>query len=1062
MGYASHIGRVGALAVAMGIGVALGGTGVAVAQTDAGTASDAAAEHSSDPAAGPAANAGSQDVDAAPVTTGGSVDAVADAGSSAADMQTAADDDSGLADVDDASTDESTSDDSATADDDSVLSEHESNDTETVSAAEATNEDGSGGGAPPASDTDNAERHNSGTRLAARVVEETTTADFKPDSSNRLENSLSLSALVDDPGNPPSRISNDLMFGRSAKDSSLASVPAPMGSLSALTSMTTQFVANVLSPFIGSGPAGPGSAPVLWAVLAFARREIDKVVASLAPPASSTSTAQMLKSAVPETMLTTLAAPAAAAAPSPSLVGTVVVVVDSTLKLVTGLLGGLLGGNRAPTTNVTVENPDAAGVVRGNLGAKDPNNDPLTFTVTKTPTYGTVNVTGPAGAFTYTPSPRPDAPSHPVTDAFDITVSDGRGGTTIAHLSNVPSRPPNRAPNSGTFHLGTVDANGVIHGTVTATDPDNDTLTYGGSVDTLAHKVVVTPGGAVTYTPTAATRHAAATGGAAAQDSFTLTVSDGRGGTLQVPVTVNVTSDNKKPVNGAFHAADPDDSGTVYGTVTATDPDGDHLTFGGSKTTPDGTVTVTTDGDIGKFSYVPSTAARQHAAENPGPDTYGFDVTVDDGHGGTISVPVTVTVAPAASTPGTTIGEPDPDTGALVVSVTPEPGGGPLTTTGVTDPEHGTAVVNPDGSVTYTPDVDDRLDAQSTPGPDTDQFGVTVVDANGASSTVPVTVPIQPLETLAISTNDRPQWVAFNDDGSKAYISNESSGTITVVDTHTYQVLSTIPLGGQPSYIAQGPDGNFWVTNRSSNTVSVIDPNTDTVVKTLAVGHEPIGITFDPDRGVAYIANRDTTQPGVGTNGSVWVVRTSTYEHIATIPTPSPVFTALNHDKTQLWVTNQYDAEISVFDTRDYHLIRTIAVPSGNGNPPYPTSIQFNSDGTRAYYTNQFDDSLQVIDTTNYSVIKRIYLGDGATPVGLAINSDSSLAYVTNFRGRNHDDLHPGSISVIDLQTGDVIDNIPVGVGPTGATLNDDGDRLWVANAGGGITVIAVTPPASV
>jgi YVTN family beta-propeller protein len=92
-------------------------------------------------------------------------------------------------------------------------------------------------------------------------------------------------------------------------------------------------------------------------------------------------------------------------------------------------------------------------------------------------------------------------------------------------------------------------------------------------------------------------------------------------------------------------------------------------------------------------------------------------------------------------------------------------------------------------------------------------------------------------------------------------------------------------------------------------------------------------------------------------------------------------------------------------------------------------------------------------------VISRIPLGDQTTPVGIALTHDGSRAYVADFSGRSHDDIRQGTVSVVDLATGQVVDTITVGQGPVGLALNPAGDRLWVANSSGGVTVIPVAPP---
>jgi YVTN family beta-propeller protein len=85
---------------------------------------------------------------------------------------------------------------------------------------------------------------------------------------------------------------------------------------------------------------------------------------------------------------------------------------------------------------------------------------------------------------------------------------------------------------------------------------------------------------------------------------------------------------------------------------------------------------------------------------------------------------------------------------------------------------------------------------------------------------------------IPVGTN--PFAVAVTPDGKHAYVANDSDNNISVIDTATNTVVgSPIPVGSQPFFVAVTPDGKqAYVTNLSSNSVSVIDTGTNTVVGT--------------------------------------------------------------------------------------------------------------------------------------------------------------------------------------------------------------------------------------
>ncbi|WP_125939803.1 Ig-like domain-containing protein [Mycolicibacterium grossiae] len=125
----------------------------------------------------------------------------------------------------------------------------------------------------------------------------------------------------------------------------------------AVVNMFTGFVGSLLSPFLYPGPGAPAQLPSLWAVLAWVRREITHTFFNRSPVAVPVQTGQSL-----------------------------------------------------------------TGVVTGNLNAIDPNGDPLTATVTTQGQFGTVVING-NGTYTYTPNA--PVPAGGIVDSFQITITDG-------------------------------------------------------------------------------------------------------------------------------------------------------------------------------------------------------------------------------------------------------------------------------------------------------------------------------------------------------------------------------------------------------------------------------------------------------------------------------------------------------------------------------------------------------------------------------------------------------------------------------------------------------------
>ena len=70
----------------------------------------------------------------------------------------------------------------------------------------------------------------------------------------------------------------------------------------------------------------------------------------------------------------------------------------------------------------------------------------------------------------------------------------------------------------------------------------------------------------------------------------------------------------------------------------------------------------------------------------------------------------------------------------------------------------------------------------------------------------------------------------------RAYVANGCAGTVSVIDTATNTVITTIPIGVVPTGVAVTPDATrVYVTNLASSSVSVIATATNTVIMRISV-----------------------------------------------------------------------------------------------------------------------------------------------------------------------------------------------------------------------------------
>lgn len=100
-----------------------------------------------------------------------------------------------------------------------------------------------------------------------------------------------------------------------------------------------------------------------------------------------------------------------------------------------------------------------------------------------------------------------------------------------------------------------------------------------------------------------------------------------------------------------------------------------------------------------------------------------------------------------------------------------------------------------------------------------------------------------------IGVGQEPRCVAVTPDDKKVYVTNQASGTVSVIDAVQRRVLRIILVGTEPTGCALTPDGKkLFVANFNSDTLSVIDTTLDRVVETIGnIGVKPRGLAITTD-----------------------------------------------------------------------------------------------------------------------------------------------------------------------------------------------------------------------
>src|SRR5256885_12842706 len=99
-----------------------------------------------------------------------------------------------------------------------------------------------------------------------------------------------------------------------------------------------------------------------------------------------------------------------------------------------------------------------------------------------------------------------------------------------------------------------------------------------------------------------------------------------------------------------------------------------------------------------------------------------------------------------------------------------------------------------------------------------------------------------------------------------AYVSNEKSNSVSVIDTESWTVTKTIKVGQRPRGIEFTRDGKFvMVAVGDDDTIQMIDAKSQAVVDTLPSGPDPELFTHDAAGKTLYVANEnDNTDTVIG------------------------------------------------------------------------------------------------------------------------------------------------------------------------------------------------------
>jgi YVTN family beta-propeller protein len=249
-----------------------------------------------------------------------------------------------------------------------------------------------------------------------------------------------------------------------------------------------------------------------------------------------------------------------------------------------------------------------------------------------------------------------------------------------------------------------------------------------------------------------------------------------------------------------------------------------------------------------------------------------------------------------------------------------------------------------------------------------------------------------------------PAAVAVSPDGRRAYVADQASNSVIVVDTQNSTIVTHIPVGNLPWRIAASPDGrSVYVTNINDGTLSLIDTATNIQTNTIFTDSSPAAVAFSPDGRKAYVTLLDIASLTGGPNhvNALLVIDTSTQQIIKQLPLVTGVEMVVSPTRHELYLV--IGGSFSVVNTDTDELLAQVALDNDQ-----TTGVAVSPDGSRIYVTEHGMIDIGHTDPPDPIIPAKVYVisADTRAPIakaetapgltGISLSPDGGTAYLVS------------------------------------------------------------------
>jgi len=303
--------------------------------------------------------------------------------------------------------------------------------------------------------------------------------------------------------------------------------------------------------------------------------------------------------------------------------------------------------------------------------------------------------------------------------------------------------------------------------------------------------------------------------------------------------------------------------------------------------------------------------------------------------------------------------------------------------------------------------------------------------------------------------NDAGEVPMAGENRPRVFVTAQSEDKVSVIDLQTEFVARYITVGSRPDSstppeaphnIVLSPDGRYFYVNLiAAGMIEKYDAHTFEKIAQTQVGRNPAQIIVTRDGATLYVSNFDQSL----LERFILEVDASTMTVTRTIVNDTlkaPHSLALSTDERFLYTTNESGDNVSEIDLGSGQITRSFPMSPGMipvGKPRYePYQVLLSPDGKSLWVSCRASEEVRVINIESGQVTDSIPVGDH--PLIIGFDPSGRRLWVPNQGSDN--------VTLVDVDSRSVVATIPdIGLRPHAVAFTSDGKTAFVSceNLGG-------------